>query len=156
MTVASGGRGPVYCKVLSLGPLIKSRIPWTIPFIVAPMQRVLDDPRSANCQVYLLLWAGLFESLLHLSMHHPSSSYSDPLQSAFFHPNVIVTSLPNTQRGHLGFPFRDSNICMQKRRPGVGPCSAPRYRSHNSWIYNDGRRWPTEQSWFNESSFHCT
>lgn len=81
------------------------------------MQRLTDDPRTANCQVYLFLWARptfhLFDSVLHLSTLQPSYTHSDPLQCTFFYLNLIVTSYLSPNPHGLFFTTAP-NKCMQK------------------------------------------
>lgn len=121
------------------------------------MQRLSDDPRTANCQVYLFLWARppfhLFDSLLHLSTLHPSSTHSDPLQCTFFHLNLIVTSyLSPDPCGLLFFSNIAPNTCMQKGEAWlVSVFSLHIDADHrgvlfqvSSWTYNSSPRWPRE------------
>lgn len=123
------------------------------------MQRLTDDPRTANCQVYLFLWARppfhLFDSVLHLFTLHPSSTQSDPLQHTFFHLNLIVTSyLSPDPYGLLSFFFFfffniAPNTCMQKGE--VWLVSLHIDADHTgvlfqvgSWPHNGSPRWPRE------------
>lgn len=121
------------------------------------MRRLTDDPRNANCQVYLFLWARppfhLFDSVLHLSTLQPSYTHSDPLQCTFFHPNLIVTSyLTPNPYGLLFFFTIAPNKCMQKEEAWlVSAFSLHIDADHTgvlfqvgSWTHNGSPRWPRE------------
>lgn len=78
------------------------------------MRRLTEDPRAANCQVYLFAWTRTSFPSLQLCTPH-ANTYSDPLQHMSFHLNLIVTSyLSLSPYGLLFFTIAPNN-CTQKQ-----------------------------------------
>lgn len=78
------------------------------------MRRLTEDPRAANCQVYLFAWTQTSCPPLQLCTPH-ANTYFDPLQRISFHLNLIVTSyLSLSPYGLLFFHYISDN-CMQKQ-----------------------------------------
>lgn len=163
MTVASSGQGPKGCKVLSLGPLIKGRTPLTqsSPSLSSLHPRGVSRMIPGLQTVKYTCFYGpdplpISLTLSSVSAHsRPSYTHSDPLQSTFLHPNLIVTSYL-TPKPLMGSPPHPPsplpvphNKCMQK---GGGPAGVGLLFLHgdadhtgmlfqvSSWIHNSSPR----------------
>lgn len=124
MTVASSGQGPIGCKVLSSGPLIKGRAPRTqsSPFLSSlhpcGVSRMIPGPQTVKYTCFygpdpLSISLTLSSISLHSILPQLTLTHSSVLSPNF---NLIVTSYlsPDPHR-RLFFLNMAANTCMQKR-----------------------------------------